>query len=158
MRFEHYVCRKGFRGLCRSPWAPGRLSYPPGPILGSALLWRCFCRQEAEPGTQTARVLGTPQNQDPDTPGSRATSPLTMVIVSYACVSHCSSLGLDQKIITECLEFVCVGLLSGFQISVRARTHGMGFRAWAASKHATTETKIPTCSVSLTAPNSRVLV
>ena len=30
----------------RFPWAPGRLFYPLGAILGSVLLWRCFCRQK----------------------------------------------------------------------------------------------------------------
>jgi hypothetical protein len=29
------------------PWAPGRLSYPPGPTLESVILWRCFCRQNS---------------------------------------------------------------------------------------------------------------
>ncbi len=31
----------------RFPWAPGRLSYTPGPSLGSVFLWRCFCRQKS---------------------------------------------------------------------------------------------------------------
>ncbi len=30
----------------RLPWSPGRLFYHPGPILGSAFLWRCFCPQK----------------------------------------------------------------------------------------------------------------
>ncbi len=33
--------------FCRFPcWAPGRLGYPPGSILGSVFLWRCFCRHK----------------------------------------------------------------------------------------------------------------
>ncbi len=35
-----------FEVVGRFAWAPGRLSYPPGPILGSVFLWRCFCRQK----------------------------------------------------------------------------------------------------------------
>ena len=30
----------------RVPWAPGLFFYPPGPILGSVFLWRCFSRQK----------------------------------------------------------------------------------------------------------------
>ena len=37
---------KVFEGFGRFPWAPGRLSYPPGLILGSVFLWRCFRRQQ----------------------------------------------------------------------------------------------------------------
>ncbi len=32
--------------LGRFPWAPGRVSYHPGPISGSVFLWRCFCRRK----------------------------------------------------------------------------------------------------------------
>ncbi len=35
-----------FAVCCRSPWVSGRVSYSPGPILGSVFLWRCFCRQK----------------------------------------------------------------------------------------------------------------
>ncbi len=35
-----------FEVFGRFPSVSGRVSYPPGPILGSAFLWRCFCRQK----------------------------------------------------------------------------------------------------------------
>ena len=31
-----------FLSVGRFPWVSGLLSYPPGPILESAFLWRCF--------------------------------------------------------------------------------------------------------------------
>ncbi len=38
--------KKGFGVFGGFPWVSGLVSYPPGPILESAFLWRCFCRQK----------------------------------------------------------------------------------------------------------------
>ncbi len=35
-----------FEVIGRFPRVSGRVSYMPGPILGSAFLWLCFCRQK----------------------------------------------------------------------------------------------------------------
>ncbi len=40
----------------RFPWVSGRVSYSPGPISGSVLLWLCFCRQKPP----CTRILGVP--------------------------------------------------------------------------------------------------
>ena len=42
----------------RFPWAPGRLSYPPGPTLGPVFLWRCFCRQKPSRTRKLVYMLG----------------------------------------------------------------------------------------------------
>ncbi len=42
----------------RFPWVSGRVSYPPGPILGSVLLLRFVCRQKS-PCRQTRGDGGT---------------------------------------------------------------------------------------------------
>ncbi len=44
--FDAGLPQVGAGSLSRFPWAPGRLSYLPGSILGSVFLWWCFCRQE----------------------------------------------------------------------------------------------------------------
>ncbi len=35
-----------FWDFCSFTWVSGLFVYPPGPILASAFLWRCFCRQK----------------------------------------------------------------------------------------------------------------
>jgi hypothetical protein len=41
------------------PLVSGRLSYPPGPILGSVFLWRCFCRRKplCSPSPSTLQII-----------------------------------------------------------------------------------------------------
>ncbi len=48
----------GFLVFGRYPWAPGRLSYPPGPILGSVVMWLClFAGDVPTPANLTHMLL-----------------------------------------------------------------------------------------------------
>ena len=48
----------GYEVCARAPLGPGRVSYPPGPILKSVLLWLCFGQQKSACMVRPAKFAG----------------------------------------------------------------------------------------------------